>query len=143
MWNNQQPNGEDWILINPDDIMPPDYGNEQIDRDLVETSAIVTTFSRKLPKLEGRINFNENGHPGQLVSSRLDKMSINNDQQLCGDIREFHSCVQLDKKIFAIGILGMFGELDEAHAFDHGNLRQLECYSCSVAYRALMGLILE
>lgn len=136
MWNNLQPNGEDWILINPDDIMPPNYGKHQIDCDLIEISGILTSFSRKMPKLAGMINFNGKGHPGQLVSSRLAEMSINNDQKLLGDIREFHSREKLELKVFASGILGMFGEVDEDHYVSY--LRCVDAWSCSLSYTNLL-----
>jgi len=77
--NNSLP-GATWInpdnplLTNANDIMPADYGREDIRQDLASISALNTVMrKRKFSKLQGEVvDLRKAGSPAQLVSSTFD-----------------------------------------------------------------------
>ncbi|GLV38133.1 hypothetical protein CBL_10100 [Carabus blaptoides fortunei] len=103
------------ILVNPDDIMPADYGINTIRQDFQKIKALLAIVGRKLPKMVGSVTFDEKGNPGQLLSTEIYRDSPrivsfvefndNNgawfypiDPYITGDVRSLHENFRRNKQ---------------------------------------------
>lgn len=116
VWQNDLEIGP--LLINPDDIIPEDYGIDQMRHDFLLVKACLGRISRKMPKYIGQVKFIREGNPGQLVSTVLDRdpprcQMLNPGVNLVvGDAEDFYVSRELAHSNVISGVLSLLGEVE-------------------------------
>ncbi|GLV38135.1 hypothetical protein CBL_10102 [Carabus blaptoides fortunei] len=115
------------IFVNPDDIMPADYGINTIRQDFQRVKALLAIVGRKLSEMVGSVTFDEKGNPGQLLSTEIDgdsprtvsfvEFNDNNgvwfytiDPYITGDGRDWFTARKLSQEQTVSGALMLAGE---------------------------------
>lgn len=119
VWETPQPDdgpvapiGQNPILANPDAIIPPEYGVDQISQDIAAVRTLFAYIASKLPQFCARVTIDEKGSPGQLVSTVAVQRGIRIDGMapVTGNCSAFYASVPMSDVYFALGCLTLLGE---------------------------------
>lgn len=119
------------VLLNPDDIMPINYGDDQLREDIAEVAAVIERICRKFPKYihAGRNDFEAQGNQSLLVCNEVGNLRCSELTRrvedgppdytippLTGNVNEFWSPEALGEPEQYFGILHLPGELPRVHS---------------------------